>query len=172
MVHCCSTGVVGQPNNAQIDNYIMEKTMEWVQQRTMYGTMTENPEIIMSMQQGQSNPLAASLGPALGAGMGTGMEASNPLASMLGGSSAALLSLPSAAAAPGSSSSPSSMPGLLAALAASRGSSSMNPMIASLMMNNMAGSSGSGSSNTGGATSNPLMGLLSMGAIGMDLPMM
>ncbi|WAR21551.1 hypothetical protein MAR_015525, partial [Mya arenaria] len=43
-------GVLGTPTKNQVDNYIMEKTMQWVQQRTMYGTMTENPDVIMRLQ--------------------------------------------------------------------------------------------------------------------------
>lgn len=45
-------GVPGQATDAQINDHIMQKTLQWMQQRTMMGTMTENPDLMMRMQQG------------------------------------------------------------------------------------------------------------------------
>ena len=45
-------GVPGQATESQINDYVLKKTLQWMQQRAMMGQMTENPDLMMRMQQG------------------------------------------------------------------------------------------------------------------------
>lgn len=46
-------GVVGEATPTQINDHVMQKALQWMQQRAMIGQMTENPDLMMRMHQGQ-----------------------------------------------------------------------------------------------------------------------
>lgn len=48
-------GVIGESSDAQINDYIMQRALQWMQQRTWMGSMTENPDLMMRMQQSQKS---------------------------------------------------------------------------------------------------------------------